>query len=422
MDAIIGCCAGLDVHRDSVVACLLDGRSGGRPRREVRTFGTFRSELDQLRDWLASEGCTHVGMESTGVYWMPVYAALEELFTLIVGNAQHMKNVPGRKTDVKDSEWIADLVRHGLIRPSFVPSPAFRKLRDLTRYRRKLVNARSADRNRLLKDLEKVNIKLASVASDVFGKSGMAMLRRLAEGATDPQELAELAKGRLRRKIPELALALDGRLKDHHRLLLTLQIKRLDHADEDIADVDALIEDALAPYEAKVQLLVTIPGVDRVTAAAMLAEIGDDMSIFPTHKHLAAWSGAAPGSNESAGKRRGGKTRKGNEHLLTALVEAANAATRKKDSYLKAKFFKLKARRGHKRAIVAIGHKIIVAAYYMLSRGEPYNELGATFHDRLHEERVVSNLVHRLEALGHRVTLTPTAEAAAAQSQEAAPA
>ena len=406
MDVIVERCCGLDVHEASVTACLIVGSAGRKPRREVRAFRTLTRELMQMRDWLRAEGCTHIGMESTGVYWKPVYAVLEEDdFELIVGNANHIRNVPGRKTDVKDAEWLADLVRHGFIKKSFVPPRPIRELRDLVRYRRKLVESRTAERNRLLKLLETANIKLASVASDVFGVSGMLMLRALVEGRSNPSELASLAKGRLRDKRDDLTLALEGRVEDHHRFILRLQLRRLDGLQSDLEHLESEIDRRLEPYKEQRVRLTQIPGVDRVVAATLIAEIGTDMSVFHGPNHLAAWAGVCPGNNESAGKRKAQHVRKGNLHLQSALVEAATAASRKKNTYLKDKYWRLKARRGTKRAAMAIAHKILIAAYQMLATGADYKELGVEYLDRLDKTRTARNLVRRLERLGFQVAV-----------------
>jgi transposase len=407
METLIERCCGLDVHQATVVACVLIRGPKGKPRKEIRTFPTFTKDLLSLRDWLHEQGVTHVGMESTGVYWKPVYAVLEDHFELVVGNAQHIKNVPGRKTDVKDAEWIAQLVRHGLIRKSFVPPKPLRELRDLLRYRRKLVESRTAERNRLLKLLETANIKLSSVASNVFGASGMAMLRALIEGKTNAEAMADLAKGLLRKKLPELALALDGRIEEHHRYLLGLQLRRLEAVERDIAEMDERIDKRLAPYREEQQRLMQIPGVCRVLSAVLIAEMGVDMTVFPSAQHLASWAGICPGNNESAGKHRSGKTRKGNVALKTALVEAAHAAGRAKGTYLKDKFHRLKARRGAKRAAVAVGHRILISAYTMLSRKVDYAELGEAYLDRLDKKRTLSLLTRRIERLGFEVSLIP---------------
>ena len=351
-----GC--GLDVHQATVVACLLIVRKDGKVQKQMRTFGTTTRELVGLRAWLISEGCTHVAMESTGVYWKPIYAILEGALEIVVANAQHIKKVPGRKTDVKDAEWIADLLCHGLLRSSFVPPKPIRELRDLMRYRRKLVESQAAERNRLLKVLETANIKLANVATDVFGMSGRLMLRALIAGKTTPQEMAELAKGLLRKKIPELQLALEGKLEQHHRFLLELQLQRLEAAEKDLAALEQRIQQRLEPYAAQLALLDEIPGVDWTLAAVIIAELGVDMSVFGNVSQLASWAGVCPGNNESAGKRKSSRIPSGNVYIKSALVEAANAAARAKGTYLRDKFFRLKARRGYKRAAVAIAHKI----------------------------------------------------------------
>jgi len=405
MEPIVDRGCGLDVGQAIVVACLLVGRADQKARKEVRTFRTLTSDLLKLKDWLLSEGCTHVAMESTGVYWKPIYAILEDAFELIVANAHHIQNVPGRKTDVKDSEWIAELLRHGLLKKSFVPPKPIRQLRDLLRYRRKVVEARSAERNRLLKLLENANLKLASVISDVFGVSGLLMLKAILKGEQTPEQMAQLAKRRLRKKIPELQLALDGRVEEHHRFLLDLQIRRLEQFDRDVDVLDREIDTRLQPYREQQTLLMELPGVERVIAATLVAEIGVDMSVFDSAEHLTAWAGVCPGNNESAGKRKNAHSRRGNIHLKTALVEAADAAARTNGTYLKNKFHRLKARRGHKRAAVAVARKILIAAYYMLSTGAHFRELGPEYLDRLHPRRVADNLVKRLQRLGFVVTI-----------------
>jgi transposase len=371
----------------------------------MRTFGTTTRELLSLRAWLLSEGCTHVAMESTGVYWKPVYIMLEGAFEIVVANAQHVKKVPGRKTDVKDAEWIADLLCHGLLRSSFVPPKPIRELRDLTRYRRKLVESQTGERNRLLKLLETANIKLASVATDVFGLSGRLMLRALIDGKATPQETAGLAMGKLRKRIPELEPALEGKLEEHHRFLLRLQLDRLETAEKDLAILEQRIQEKLKPYEAQVTLLDEIPGVDWTLAAVIIAELGVDMKVFGNVAQLSSWTGIAPGNNESAGKRKSSRIPKGNVFLKTALVEAATAAARTKGTYLRDKFYRLKARRGYKRAIVAVAHKILVAIYHMFSHRVCYNDLGDLYLDKLNKHHLTRNLVHRLERLGYAVKL-----------------
>jgi len=405
MDVQMKHACGLDVHQATVVACLLSVLDSGKVKKQIRTFGTTTRELLSLRDWLLAEGCRRVAMESTGVYWKPVYTILEGPLDLTVANAQQIKNVPGRKTDVKDAEWIADLLLHGLLKPSFVPPPPIRELRDLTRYRRKLADSQSAECNRLLKVLETANIKLASVASDAFGVSGMEMLDALAEGTATPAEMAELARGRLRGKIPQLEPALDGRMEEYHRYLLKLQLRRLRGLDQDLAELDARIQEKLKPYEKQVELLREIPGVDWILAAVIVAELGVDMKVFGSSGRVAVWAGVCPGNHESAGKRRNVRVTKGNVHLKTALVEAAHAAASTKGTYLRDKYFRLKARRGAKRAVVAIAHKILVAIYHMLSGDVSYHELGDLYLDKLNKHHLTRNLVRRLERLGYCVTL-----------------
>jgi transposase len=405
-------CCGLDVHKETVVACVLTSAANGRTKKEIRTFRAHTRGLLELREWLLSEQVQGVAMESTGVYWKPVYAVLEEEPTLqlVIGNAQHIKNVPGRKTDVQDAEWIARLLRYGLIRSSFVPPQPIRELRDLVRYRTTLVEERTRERNRVLKVLQSANIKLDGVVSDAFGVSGMAMLRAMAEGRMSPQEMAGLAKGVMRKKIDALEIALEGRLAQHHREMLTIALRRLDQAESDIASAERLIDSRLQPFRDQHELLQQIPGVDKTVAAALLAELGPDMSVFPTAGHAASWAGICPGNHESAGKRPHGRPTLGNRHLKTVLCQAANSASRKRGSYLRDKFFRLKARRGHTRAVVAIGHKILVAAYHMLAGNKAYRDLGESYLAQRDQQRTVSRLVQRLKTLGLSVTVTPAPE------------
>jgi len=407
MDRMIERCAGLDVHQATVVACVLITEGGRRPRKELRVFGTMTHDLEALRDWLACERVTHVGMESTGVYWRPVHAVLEEQVVVIVGNARHIRNVPGRKTDMKDAEWIAELVCCGLIRPSFVPPKPLRELRELLRYRRKLTEAQAAERNRLQKLLEIANIKLGSVATDVLGVSGRAILRALIDNTTSPEQMADLARGRLRRKRDELVHALNGRLSDTQRFLLSMQLRRVEDIETLIEALDRHITEKLVPYQAEMALLMQIPGVDWVVAAVLIAEIGVDMSVFVSAHHLAAWAGLCPGSHESAGKRKSTSARKGNVHLRTMLVGAARPAARTKGSYFKDKYHRLKARRGAMRAAMAIAHKILLAAYHMLARRVGYRELGEAYIDQLDQTRTAANLKRRLERLGYVVSILP---------------
>jgi transposase len=407
MEAIVERVAGVDVGQATVVATVLVGAAHERARKETRTFRTITRELFGLREWLHAKGVTHVALEGTGIYWRPVYEVLEDGFEMILGNAHHIKKVPGRKTDVKDSEWLADLARHGLIAKSFVPPKPLRRLRELLRYRRKLMESRTAERNRLLKLLETANVKLASVASSVFGVSGRLMLQALIEGVATPAAMAALAQGRLRKKVGELEEALEGRFDEHHRFLLQLQLQRLDHTDSDLATLDAHIDEALIPYRDQCERLEQIPGVSRVVAAVLVAELGTDMTVFRSAQHAAAWAGVCPGNNESAGKRMGVGARKGNVHLRTALVEAAVAASHAKGTYLRDKFYRLRARRGTKRAAMAIAHKILIAAYHLLATHAVYRDLGAAYLDSLEKRHATRNLVRRLERLGYEVTLGP---------------
>jgi transposase len=405
MDAIVECCVGLDVHQASVVACVNSGPTNKRSRKEVRTFGTTRAALDEMRDWLATSGCTLVAMESTGIYWHPVYAALEGHFDRIVGNAQHIKNVPGRKTDVKDCEWISDLARHGLIARSFVPPRPVRDLRDLTRYRRKLSQAQAAERNRLIKLLESANIKLAGLISDVFGVSGQAMLLALIEGQETPAEMAQHARKRMRRKVGALAQALNGRIDEHHRFVLRMQFERIKGAEADLERIDARLREKLVPYADPLGRLMTIPGVNWITAATIIAEIGVEMNAFLSAAHLASWTGICPGNHQSAGKQKTGKVRKGNVHLKTALVTAAVAVAKTRGSYLGEKHRRLCARRGEMRAHVAIAHKILVAAYHILASGSAYRDLGPGYLDQIDQRRTAEQLARRLRDLGYEVDI-----------------
>ena len=405
-----GC--GLDVHQATVVACLLIVRKDGKVRKQMRTFGTTTRELLSLREWLLSEGCTHAAMESTGVYWKPVYAILEGGLEIVVANAQHVKKVPGRKTDVKDAEWIADLLCHGLLRSSFVPPKPIRELRDLTRYRRKLVESQAAERNRLLKLLETANIKLASVATDVFGVSGRLMLEALVEGKSTPQEMAELAKGRLRQKIDELGPALEGKLEEHHRFLLRLQLHRLEAAEKDLAVLEQRLQEKLKPYEGQLTLLDEIPGVDWTLAAVIIAEMGVDMSVFGSVSQLASWAGVCPGNNESAGKHRSGRTRKGSKELCAVLTECAWAAGRT-NTYVGAQFHRFHRRFGKKgghKAATATAHTLIVIIWHVLAETTAYRDLGSDYFTRHIDspDARKRRLIRELEALGHKVSIEPT--------------
>jgi transposase len=351
-------------------------------------------------------------MEATGVYWKPVYNILEGQMELLVVNAQHIKAVPGRKTDVKDAEWIVELLQHGLLKASFIPPQSQRDLRDLTRYRTTLVRERARMVNRLQKVLEDANLKLAGVATDVMGVSGRAMLEALLAGQTDTEQLAELAKGRLRKKIPQLKEALTGRVREHHRFLLSEQLSHIDYLDEAIERLAAEIGERLRPFEEEIRLLDTIPGINRQTAEELIAEIGADMSRFPDGHHLASWAGMCPGHNESGGKRKSGKTRKGNCWLRSTLVEAAHGAAHTKDTYLASQYHRLVGRRGKKRALVAVGHSLLIISHYVLKRRQAYYDLGSNYFEELHRQRMERNLVKRLENLGYKVTLEALSPAA----------
>jgi transposase len=395
----------MDVHKKFVVACLLRIDEQGEETRHMQRFETYTEDLLRLSDWLTSSGCTHVAMESTGVYWKPIYNLLEGHLELLVVNAHHIKAVPGRKTDVKDAEWIAELLQHGLLKASFIPPRSQRDWRDLTRYRTSLVQERVRIVNRLQKVLEDANLKLAGVATDVMGKSGRVMLEAILAGATDPEQLAELAKGRLRNKLPLLKQALNGRVRAHHRFLLVEQLSHIDYLDEAIGRLSGEIAERLRPFQAEIQRFDTIPGINRSIAEVLLAEIGPDMNRFPDAHHLASWAGMCPGHNESGGKRQSGKTRKGNRWLRQALIEAAHGASHTKDTYLSSQYRRLVGRRGKKRALVAVGHSLLVIAYHVLHRQATYVELGSNYFEQLHRCRLEQNLVQRLQKLGYTVTL-----------------
>lgn len=412
MDVLYARCAGLDVHKKTIVACLLTPGSRGRPIKTVRTFGTVTADLVALADWLGAAGCTHIAMESTGVFWKPIYNLLEGAFTVLLVNAQHIKTVPGRKTDVKDAEWIAELLQHGLLRGSFVPERPQRELRELTRYRTSLVRERASEVNRLQKVLEGANIKLASVATDIMGASGRAMLEALIAGTTEGEVLADFAKGRLRKKLPELERALTGHFGAHQRFLVAQQLAHIDGMDALITRVSAEIAERLRPYEAELRRLETIPGIGRRTAEIIVAELGVNLARFQTHRHLASWAGLCPGNQESAGKRSSGKTRKGDPWLRTALVEAAHSAGQSKETYLSAQYRRISARRGRKRAAMAVAHTLLVMIYHMLTREKDYVDLGSTYFDEHDRQAVQRRLVRRLEALGLKVTIEPTTPAA----------
>jgi transposase len=405
MERLIERVCGLDVHKETVAACVRVPGSKGTREQHVQTFGTTAAELLALRDWLEAHGVTHVAMESTGVYWKPIYYVLEERFTCLLVNAAHVKQVPGRKTDVKDCVWIAQLLEHGLLRGSFVPPAPIRELRDLTRYRKVLIQDRTREANRLHKFLEDAGIKLASVATDILGVSGRAMLEALVRGTTDPEVLAELARGKLRAKLPALRQALHGRFRPHHAFLVSQLLAHLDYLDETITTLSERIEEIIVPFADELARLDTIHGVGRRTAEVLIAELGVDMNQFPSDRHLASWAGLCPGNNESAGKHKSGKTRRGNRWLRAALTEAALAAIRTSNSAFTARYRRIMRHRGHKKAILAVAHAMLVTAYHLLARQTTYRELGADYFDRRHGERVTRRAVQLLERQGYRVTL-----------------
>jgi transposase len=417
VDRVVERAGALDVHKEQVTACVRvpDGR-GGRAEF-VETFATTVSGLLVLADWLEAHQVEVVAMEATGVYWKPVWAVLEDRFECMLVNAHHAKQVPGRKTDVSDAQWLCRLVEAGLLRASLVPPKPVRTLRNLTRYRKTQIQDRQREANRLHKILEDTGIKLDCVATDILGKSGRAMLDALVHGTTDPEVLAELAKGRLRAKIPALRVALEGRFDAQHALIVGQILAHLDFLDEAIERLSDAIEEQIRPFDQAIELLCTIPGIQRRTAEVIIAETGGDMTAFPTAKHLASWAGVCPGNDQSAGKRRLGKARKGSKWLRSALAEAVLAAARSKNTYLAAQYRRLCARRGHSKAVTAVGHSILVAAWNMLQTGEIYQDPGADYYARRDPERLTRRLLAQLERLGHTVTLQP--QPAAAQAQPA---
>ena len=406
MQVVYNRCAGLDVHKKTVVACVITPKSSSGWHKEIRTFTTMTQDLLKLSDWLTSHNCTHVAMESTGEYWRPVFNILEGNFEVMLVNARHIKAVPGRKTDIKDSQWIAELLQHGLLRASFIPPVEQRDLRDLTRHRSNFIRERVNLVNRVQKVLEAANIKLASVASDVMGVSGRAMLAAIVEGSASPELMADLAKGTMRKKHDLLIQALEGRVRPHQRFILAQLLCQIDSIDETIKCFDQQIEEYCCPFEQAVELLDTIPGIARRTAEIIVSEIGIDMSRFPSAQHLAAWAGVAPGNYESAGKTLSTSTRKGNRSLRTILVQAAHALAHTK-TYLAAQFRRISGRRGKKRAAVAVAHSILTIAYHLISRQEPYKDLGADYFDKQRPESVKKRLIKRLEKLGYQVSVEP---------------
>jgi transposase len=414
MEVVYPYCSGLDVHKRTVVACLITPGPDGRPHKQVRTFGTMTDDLLALADWLRAHACGHAAMESTGVLWKPVFNVLEASgCQVLLVNARHIRAVPGRKTDVKDAEWIADLLRHGLLRGSFIPDQAQRELRDLTRTRTTLIDERSAVVKRLQRVLEDANLKLTGVATDIMGVSGRAILAALVAGAADPAALAELAKGRLRRKQAELERALTGRVRAHHRRLIALHLGHIDFLDEAIDQLSAEIAERLRPVEEELARLDTIHGVGRTVAEVFAAEVGFELGRFPSAGHLASWAGMCPGNHESAGKRQSGRTRKGNKWLRRALTEAAQAAARTKGSALAGLYRRVTVRRGKQRATTAVGHAILRIAYHLLTERTTYDDARraeAAERQRQHLER---RAVRQLQALGYQVTLTPATKEAA---------
>jgi transposase len=405
MENILARCAGLDVHKESVEACVRRIEPNGRVHSETRHWGTMTRDLLEMADWLAAEEVMNVAMESTGVYWKPIFNILESRFTVLLVNARHLKQVPGRKSDVRDCQWIAQLLQCGLLKGSFIPSRAQRELRDLTRHRTQLVEEKTRTINRVQKVLEDANIKLASVATDVMGVSGRAMIQRLIEGETNPCKLADLAQRQLRGKIPELEKALEGKLTDHHRFLLKMLWKELAQQEELLAELDAKIEERTRPFAAEIVRLDAIPGVDHRVAEVLLAEVGTDVKPFSSDEHLSSWAGMCPGNEESAGKRKRRRITPGNGWLKKTLAQAGWAASHTKNTYLASQYRRLAGRRGKKRALVAVGHSILVIFYHMVRTGSDYADLGGDFFDRLEPQRLTRYYVKRLERLGHKVTL-----------------
>jgi transposase len=424
MEVLYSHCAGLDVHKKTVVVCRLGVDAKGHKVKSVETFGTTTAELLRVSDWLTAGECTHVAMESTGEFWKPIWNLLEGNFELLLVNAQHVKRVPGRKTDVQDAEWLADLLQHGLLKASFIPPVEQRDRRDLTRQRTQLVRDRASVLNRIQKVLEGANIKLSSVVSEISGVSSRAILAELVADHLNPAQLEGLVHGRLRDKLPELEQALSGRVRPHHRFLLAQHLAHLDFLDEQIAAYSREIENLTAPFDELVALLDTIPGVARTTAELILAEVGADLSRFPTADHLASWAGLVPGNNESAGKRLSGKTRtrhargasvrQGSQWLRAGLTQAAHAAARQKNNYLAAHYHRLAGRRGKKRATMAVAHSILVIAYHIIQDRKPYQDLGSNYFDERQKSFTANRLTRRLEKLGYHVLITPPATSVAA--------
>ncbi|MGE5582382.1 MAG: IS110 family transposase [Bacillota bacterium] len=405
MQIIYSHCCGLDVHKQTVVACFITPNG-----KEIRSFGTMTGSLLEMADWLVANNCQAVAMESTGVYWKPIYNILEATgIKILVVNAHHIKNVPGRKTDVKDSEWIADLLQHGLLHGSYIPDRDQRELRELVRYRTKLTQERSREVNRIQKVLEAANIKLGDVTSDVMGKSGQDILRAIISGNSNPQSMAQMARGRLKSKTELLEKALTGLIGPHQKMLLETQLRHIDFLNEEIQKLSQEIESRMRPFEKAIEALDGIPGISRTNAEQILCETGLDMSRFPTDKHFASWAALCPGNNDSAGKRKSGKTRKGNMALKAALTQAAISASRTKGAYFNAMYRRLAARRGKNKAIIAVAHAILVTIYHMLKDGSSYRDLGVNHYDQINKEAVIKRSIKRIEILGYKVTLEPVA-------------
>jgi len=446
MEILYERCAGLDVHKKNVKACFASQGVGGKRQKETRTYLTMTQDVLEMRDWLKEQGCTHLAMEATGVYWKPIYNLLEGDFVILVVNAHHIKTVPGRKTDVKDAEWIADLLSHGLLTASFIPSAPQRELRDLTRYRAKLVEERAREINRLQKTLEDTNLKLGDVVSDVMGKAAQMILRAVVDGETDSVRLADFAAGRVRASRETLERALTGKATAHHRFLLGEHLTQIEHLDEAIGRISEEIARRLTPeppippreeehqpasptatepgslpsaaglpsllnWQQAVEIIDQITGISQRIAEGLLAEIGVNMGQFPSAKHLASWVGVCPGNHESAGKRLSGKTRKGNPYARQLLIQAAHAASHSKNTYLATQYHRIAARRGAKKAAVAVGHSILVIIYHLLRDGSTYQDLGGNYFDQRDRHMVQKRLVRRLERMGYQVELQPMAQA-----------
>ena len=413
MELIYKRCCGLDVHKRVITACVRLLLENGSIHQETRTFGTMTRDLLEMADWLAAAGVTHVALESTGSYWKPVYNILEGRFKLVLVNARHIKHVPGRKTDVKDCQWLAQLLQAGLLKGSFIPERPQRELRDLTRHRSQLVAEKNRAANRIQKILEDANIKLASVATDILGASGRDMLRALIRGETDSEKMANLARRQLRSKLSELRPALEGKVTEHHRFMLAELLNHLEYLENRIEEFSRRIEEVSRPFAPAITKIATLPGFDQRSAQNVVAEIGADMNVFPSAQHLASWAGVCPGNNESAGKRKSGKTTKGNRWLRSALSQSAWSAARKKNSYFQAQYRRLAGRRGKKRAIVAVAHSLLTIIYHMLKNGSDYRELGCDYLDKLNAHRLLPHLLKRIKDMGYQVTLQEAAQEAA---------